>query len=318
MLKTKRYGEYKIIDLIGKGGYGNVYLAQKGDIQYAIKCIDKDKIIEDNLEESIKTEISLMRMIRHPYIVKMSNAMTTQQKIMLVMEYVKGGDLFEYIVSQPDKKLSEDQSRLFFQQMIMALEYCHSLKIVHRDLKPENILIDKENNCIKISDFGLSTMLKHNDEMIQNACGTPNYLAPEVMKQTGGYLGQAADIWSAGVILYNMATGKNPFHHSDQNILLKNILSGNAEYPKTLSKPLADLLSKIFVPQPRNRYTIDQIKEHPWFVENFKPVIGYLKKETANDNMIKLDDEDILDSPKKGKKGTLSRRLIIDIENIPV
>ena len=168
MLKTKRYGEYKIIDLLGKGGYGNVYLAHKGEIQYAIKCIDKDKIIEDNLEESIKTEISLMRMIRHPYIVRMSNAMTTQQKIMLVMEYVKGGDLFEYIVGQADKKLSEEQSRLFFQQMIMALEYCHSLKVVHRDLKPENILIDKENNCIKISDFGLSTLLNHNDEMIQN------------------------------------------------------------------------------------------------------------------------------------------------------
>jgi serine/threonine-protein kinase HSL1 (negative regulator of Swe1 kinase) len=92
--------------------------------------------------------------------------------------------------------------------MIMALEYCHNLNIIHRDLKPENILIDKANNCIKISDFGLSTLLKHNDEMIkEGACGTTNYLAPEVLTQTGGYLGQAADIWSAGCILYNCLTG---------------------------------------------------------------------------------------------------------------
>lgn len=89
----------------------------------------------------------------------------------------------------------------------MALEYCHNLNIIHRDLKPENILIDKPNNCIKISDFGLSTILKHNDEMIKSTAGTKNYLAPEVIKQTEGYIGQTADIWSAGCILFNCVTG---------------------------------------------------------------------------------------------------------------
>jgi serine/threonine protein kinase len=252
-----------------------------------------------------------MRMIRHPYVVKLSNVMTSQQKIILVMEYISGGDLFEYIVSKPDSRMTEENSRLFFQQMIMALEYCHSLNIVHRDLKPENILIDKENNCIKISDFGLSTLLKHEEEMIQSACGTPNYLAPEVMKQTGGYLGQAADIWSAGVILFNMVTGKNPFHNNDQNIQIKNILSGSANYPKYISNSLIDLISKIFNPNPRNRYTIEQIKEHPWFKINFKPVIGYLKK---NDFEIKnIDEYDV-----KERKQSMSNRFEIDYEPIPM
>jgi serine/threonine protein kinase len=91
--------------------------------------------------------------------------------------------------------------------MIMALEYCHDIKIIHSDLKPENILIDKVNNCIKISDFGLSTLIKYDDEIINSKGGTRNYLAPEVIKHTTGYLGQAADIWSAGCILYNCVTG---------------------------------------------------------------------------------------------------------------
>lgn len=292
-----------------------MYLAEKGDIQYAIKCIDKDRIIEENLGDSIKTEISSLRTIRHPYIVKLSNVMTTAQKIILVMEYVSGGDLFDLIINQPDKRLSEENCRLYFQQIIMALEYCHSQKIVHRDLKPDNILYDKNNNCIKISDFGLSTLLKHNDEMIQNACGTPNYLAPEVMKQNG-YLGQAADVWSAGVILFNMATGTNPFHNSDQNILLKNILNGHVEYPKYLSKQLVDLLSKIFIPQPKNRYTIEQIKEHSWFVLNFKPVIGYLKEKKEVTYL--EEDERYSDSPKKERKGLPSKQFQIFIDTIPM
>lgn len=154
---------------------------------------------------------------------------------------------------------------MYFQQIISALEYCHNLKIIHRDLKPENILIDKNTNSIKISDFGLSTILNNKDEMIKNACGTPNYLAPEIINHAFGYLGQAADIWSAGVILYNCVTGGNPFHDSNPEVLYNNILNANIEYPKFLSKGLIDLFKNIFIPQPRARYTIELIKVHPWF-----------------------------------------------------
>ena len=106
--------------------------------------------------------------------------------------------------------LTEEQSRLYFQQIIMGLEYCHNINIIHRDLKPENILVDKKNNCIKISDFGLSTCIKSKNELLNDTAGTTRYLAPEVIKQTG-HLGQAADIWSVGVILYNCACGSKIF-----------------------------------------------------------------------------------------------------------
>jgi serine/threonine protein kinase len=259
-----------------------------------------------------------MRMIRHPYIVKLVEVMSTQQKIILVMEYVKGGDLFAKITSQSDERLSEEESRLYFQQIIMALEYCHELKIIHRDLKPENILIDKATNSIKISDFGLSTLLKYDQEMIKNAAGTPDYLAPEVIKQTEGYLGHPADIWGAGVILYNMATGANPFHNEDPAIKLKNIQTGTVEYPKYLSKALIDLLSKIIVPHPKNRYTINQIKEHPWFKINFKPVIGYLQEKKHEIKYLDDYDETKGKSPKKEKKEIRSKNFNIFIDTVPM
>lgn len=122
------------------------------------------------------------------------------------------------------------------------------------------------NDCIKISDFGLSTSIKTKDQLIPDIAGTTSYLAPEVIKQVG-YLGQSADIWSAGVILYNMLTGSFPFYASDSSQLLNSILTGNITYPKYLSKNLVDLLKCIFVVDPKKRYNIEQIKNHAWFKE---------------------------------------------------
>lgn len=176
--------------------------------------MDKNKIAKENLGDNIITEVTTMKTVQHPYIVKLYEVMTTSQKILLCMEYVNGGDLFDaiskvmilFIEAEKENLLSEDKSRLYYQQIMMAIEYCHSENIIHRDLKPENILIDKKNNCIKVSDFGLSALIHSKDELLKDTAGTTNYLAPEVIKQTG-HLGQAADIWSAGVILFNCVTG---------------------------------------------------------------------------------------------------------------
>ncbi len=146
----------------------------------------------------------------------------------------------------------------------MGISYCHSANILHRDLKPENILVDKKSNCIKISDFGLSQSINSKDQIISDIAGTTSYLAPEVIQQTG-YLGQSADIWSIGVILYNCVTGTFPFFAKEKQILLNFILEGSVNYPEYLSSQLVDLLENIFVVDPKYRFTIEQIISHSWF-----------------------------------------------------
>ena len=189
-----------------------------------MKFIDKDLIIEENLVQNIKTELNLMKTIKHPYIVQLYEILSSAQKIIFVMEYVEGGDLFDEIKRGENERLGEEKSRYYFQQIITALEYCHNKNIIHRDLKPENILFDQKENRIKISDFGLATILKEKDEKLSDFCGTTNYIAPEIIKETGkifssgGYSGQPADIWSSGVILYNMVSGENPFYHFNSNL----------------------------------------------------------------------------------------------------
>lgn len=181
--------------------------------------------------------------------------------------------------------MSESKARRYFQQIVLAVKYLHKKNIIHRDLKPENILIDKKNNCIKITDFGLSALINRKDQVLHDIAGTTDYLAPEVIKQTG-YLGQSADIWSCGVILYNCITGNKPFTGSNSK-MLNNILTGNAEYGyNRIPKNLIDLFKQIFDPNPTTRYTIDQIMEHEWFKEGFDDV-----KNAVEDFMEKNKEE---------------------------
>ena len=187
--------------------------------------------------------------------------------------------------------MSESKARRYFQQIVLAVKYLHKKNIIHRDLKPENILIDKKNNCIKITDFGLSTLINRKDQVLHDIAGTTDYLAPEVIKQTG-YLGQSADIWSCGVILYNCITGNKPFTGAN-SVMLNNILTGNAEYGyNRLPKNLIDLFKQIFDPNPATRYTIDQIMEHEWFKEGFDEVKNtveqFLSKNKEDDDEAKL------------------------------
>ena len=189
--------------------------------------------------------------------------------------------------------MTEEKARLYFQQIILAVKYLHNKNIIHRDLKPENILIDRKNNCIKITDFGLSALINRKDQILPDIAGTTDYLAPEVIKQTG-YLGQSADIWSCGVILYNCVTGNKPFVGSN-SVMLNNILTGNAEYSyNKMSNSLIDLFTKIFDPNPSTRYTIDKIIEHDWFIPGFETV-----KEYVDLFLAKNKEEDLLISQRK-------------------
>ena len=253
-----------------------------------MKILDKEKITKENLEEDVLSEVRSMKIVNHPFIVRLIEVLKTNRKILLLMDYMDGGDLFDAIKSEKSNFMNEDKARRYFQQIISAVNYLHNKNIIHRDLKPENILIDKKNHCIKITDFGLSALIKQKNQILPDIAGTTDYLAPEVIKQIG-YLGQSADIWSCGVILFNCVTGKKPFIGTS-SVMLNNILCGNVEYPShKLSKNLIDLLKNILDPNPSTRYNIQQIESHSWFIKDYdkvkKFVDDYLQKNQENVNI---------------------------------
>ena len=262
-----------------------------------MKILDKEKITKENLD--VLSEVRSMKIVNHPYIVRLIEVLKTNRKILLLMEYMDGGDLFDAIKSEKSNYMNEDKARQYFQQIISAVNYLHNKNIIHRDLKPENILIDKKNHCIKITDFGLSALIKQKNQILPDIAGTTDYLAPEVIKQIG-YLGQSADIWSCGVILFNCVTGTKPFIGTN-SVMLNNILSGNVEYPSNkLSKSIIDLLKKILDPNPSTRFNIQQIENHPWFSKDYDKVVSfvddYLLKHQENVNIYPKKSLELIDT----------------------
>ena len=187
----------------------------------------------------------------------------TPTDIYMVMEFVPGGELFDFIVS--NGRLSEPRARVMFQQLISGVEYCHQHAVVHRDLKPENLLLDSEQQ-LRIADFGLSNVMKDGD-FFKTSCGSPNYAAPEVISGKL-YAGPEVDVWSCGVILYALLCGSLPF--DDENIpnLFKKIKGGIFTLPGHMSDDIKELISRMLVVDPLQRITIPEIRRHHWFTEN--------------------------------------------------
>ncbi|XP_051142902.1 CBL-interacting protein kinase 2-like [Andrographis paniculata] len=261
---------YELGRLLGQGTFGKVYYArslQTGQ-SMAIKVIDKDKISKARVVDQIKREISIMRLVRHPYIIHLHEVMATKTKIYFVLEYAKGGELFNKVAKG---KLKEDVARKYFQQLINAVDFCHSRGVYHRDLKPENILLD-ENENLKVSDFGLSaiTESKRDDGLLHTTCGTPAYVAPEVINRKG-YDGALADIWSCGVILFVLLAGYLPFYNSNLMEMYRKIGKAEYKFPSWFSLEVRKLLARILDPNPSSRITIEKIKESSWFKRGLQP-----------------------------------------------
>ncbi|SCU94202.1 LADA_0G07184g1_1 [Lachancea dasiensis] len=259
--RDQRIGKYQIIKTLGEGSFGKVKLAYHVTTgqKVALKIINKKVLAKSDMQGRIEREISYLRLLRHPHIIKLYDVIKSKDEIVMVIEYA-GNELFDYIVQRD--KMSENEARRFFQQIISAVEYCHRHKIVHRDLKPENLLLDEHLN-VKIADFGLSNIMTDGN-FLRTSCGSPNYAAPEVISGKL-YAGPEVDVWSSGVILYVMLCRRLPFDDESIPVLFKNISNGIYTLPKFLSPGASNLIKRMLIVNPLNRITIHEIMQDEWF-----------------------------------------------------
>jgi len=255
-----RVGFYDIEETIGKGNFAVVKMARHRitKSRVAIKIIDKSRLDEANLEK-VHREVQIMKLLRHPNVLKLYQVMETKNMLYIVTEYATKGEMFAHI----DKcgKLNEPEARRFFWQIISAVEYCHNRRVVHRDLKTENLLLD-DNLNVKIADFGFCNHTKE-DELLKTWCGSPPYAAPEIFEGKE-YDGPAIDIWSLGVVLYVLVSAALPFDGETVHEVRDRVLEGRFRVPYYMSSELEDLIRKILIKNPVHRFTLNQIKGHPW------------------------------------------------------
>ncbi|ESQ40028.1 hypothetical protein EUTSA_v10013496mg [Eutrema salsugineum] len=285
-------GKYEVGKMVGCGGFAKVYHGRETVTgqSVAIKVVSKQRLQKGGLNASnVSREIAIMHRLRHPSIVRLSEVLATKSKIFFVMEFAKGGELFAKVSKG---RFSEDLSRHYFQQLISAVGYCHSRGVFHRDLKPENLLLDDKLD-LKISDFGLSALTDQirPDGLLHTLCGTPAYVAPEVLAKKG-YDGAKVDVWSCGVILFVLNAGYLPFNDHNLMVMYRKIYKGDFRIPKWTSPDLRRLLSRLLDTNPLSRITIDEILHDPWFKQGYH--LRMSKFHLEDDSDMKLH---ALDSP---------------------
>lgn len=267
---VRKVGKYELGRTIGEGTFAKVKFAQNTETgeSVAMKIVDRSTILKRKMVDQIKREISIMKLVRHPCVVRLYEVLASRTKIYIILEYITGGELFDKIVR--NGRLSEAEARKYFHQLIDGVDYCHSKGVYHRDLKPENLLLDSQGN-LKISDFGLSALPEQGVTILKTTCGTPNYVAPEVLSHKG-YNGAVADVWSCGVILYVLMAGYLPFDEMDLPTLYSKIDNAEFTCPSYFSLGAKALIRRILDPNPETRITIAEIRKDEWFVRDYTPV----------------------------------------------
>ena len=267
---TKMIGNYLLFDQIGMGNFSKVTRAVHvlTEQVVAVKILEKDKIEDDIDVERIIREIEILKNINHPNIAQMYETYSTVHNIYLMIEYVEGGDLSNYI--NHTNYLSEQKACYFFRQIIGVIEYLNMIGISHRDIKTENILLDKDKKNIKVIDFGLSNYCS-GKSLLHSSCGSPCYASPEMLSGKP-YQGITTDIWSSGIVLYSMLVGFLPFDESDLGKLYEQIKKGQFYLPSTLSLEAMDFLKNILMVDPKKRMGLNEIKNHAWFKMEKNPM----------------------------------------------
>ncbi|XP_010617689.1 maternal embryonic leucine zipper kinase isoform X2 [Fukomys damarensis] len=275
---------YELYETIGTGGFAKVKLAchiLTGEM-VAIKIMDKNALGSDL--PRVKTEIDALKNLRHQHICQLYHVLETAKKIFIVLEYCPGGELFDYIISQD--RLSEEETRVVFRQIVASVAYVHSQGYAHRDIKPENFLFD-EYHKIKLIDFGLCAKPKGNkDYHLQTCCGSLAYAAPELI-QGKSYLGSEADVWSMGILLYVLMCGFLPFDDDNVMALYKKIMRGKYDVPKWLSPNSILLLQQMLQVDPKKRISMKNLLNHPWIMQDYNCPVEWQSKNP----FIHLDDD---------------------------
>lgn len=278
---------YEKIRDLNRGSFGMVVLARDKETNelFALKFIERGP---QKISRYVHREIANHMKLRHPHVISLREVFLTQQHLVLVMEFAPGGDLFTYVRSRGG--LPEAESRWFFQQIVIAIDYCHRLGVCSRDIKLENTLLDatpgpNSRPLVKLCDFGFSKDSNYHSAP-GSRVGTPAYLAPEVIVAAEGtrYDGTAADLWSLGVLLYVMVCGAYPFRRRDDDsmrppqrmdVLLRRIQAVDYDFPpdRSVSPGCKDLVKRLLVRDPAQRATLAEVMRHPWFQEGLSPEV---------------------------------------------
>ncbi|XP_049850993.1 probable serine/threonine-protein kinase MARK-C [Schistocerca gregaria] len=271
-----RIGPYELGRTLGEGTFGKVRLGHNvlTKEKVAVKLVHYNRAKGKSERTLVEREKFALSQLDHPHIVKLHQLFddVTSKCYYIVVEYVGGGELFDYIVSRG--RLREKDARKFIRQVVSALDYCHAHLIIHRDLKPENVLLDEHLN-VKITDFGLSNIMRPG-EKFKTFCGSLHYACPEILRGEE-YAGPSADIWSLGVILYCLATGSQPWNASTSKDILHQILHEGIHFPAWLTPECVDLLTRMLCLAEKDRITLEEIKTHPWILKDYdEPPPSYL------------------------------------------
>jgi serine/threonine protein kinase len=262
-------GPFTVLGRLGSGAYGVVYRAEHARIQtqVAIKAIPKRQVDTPNDIAILEREIDLLKSLDHPFIPTLYDVRQDDEHHYIVQELADGGDLLDYINAR--RGLSEAESRRIFCQLLQVLDYLHSVKhVAHRDIKAENVLLDR-NTHIRLVDFGLSKTFSKVNPFLHTPCGSPAYVAPEIIRHET--YSTAADIWSAGILLYAMTAGTLPFYNENTGIMLNDILTNPPPICLTMSQDLRDVLSLCLVKDPEQRGTLQQIRDSKWLADHQNP-----------------------------------------------
>ncbi|KAM3624645.1 uncharacterized protein V6R79_026024 [Siganus canaliculatus] len=263
---------YEVYETIGSGGFAKVKLGRHiltGE-KVAIKIMNK-KELGDDLPR-VKVEIEAMKNLSHQHVCRLYHVIETSTQIFMVMQYCTGGELFDYIIAKD--RLSEEETRVFFRQIVSAMAYVHSQGYAHRDLKPENLLIDEDHN-LKLIDFGLCAKPKGGlSYELMTCCGSPAYAAPELI-QGKAYIGSEADVWSMGVLLFALLCGYLPFDDDNCMVLYRKIMRGKYDNPRWLSPGSVLLLNQMMQVDPKRRLTVGQLLDHPWVMKDYNSPVEW-------------------------------------------